>query len=137
MTDISGMLVWVTWMARWGEASPEHGYAAGVYTDPMHARKRGEDEAAWRGNKYEMQHAPARIDFEHNTGSAQSFTPLAPAGVTVFVASVVRERQGVLRQHFLGVFSHQQRAVDVASGMYPGWSVKIDERTVESLFCKP
>lgn len=117
-------ILWVGWMSRWGEPSPTHAYATGVYDCPEAARKAGDAESFYRGGKYEFQHSPSAVDsidiypLDFEEGEIPS---------KVIVASVsFGGEEGKGRCHFLGVFSSEEKAAEVARVMYPNWELTLE-----------
>ena len=121
------MIIWVAWMSRWGEPSPENAYAKGVYSDPDRAREVGEAESLYRGQKYEFQHCPAYLDMKRPSLNTDEPAVPAHAGKHVYVAWV----SNFGRCHFLGVFRFKEGAIEAARNMYPGWKVESEKHIVD------
>lgn len=117
-------ILWVGWMSRWGEPSPSHAYATGVYDCPDAAREAGDAESSYRVGKYEFQHSPCSVDLAEISSDEE----VGDIPSRVVVASVSREvkNREKSRCHFLGVFSDEETAAEVAKEMYPNWSLSAE-----------
>lgn len=116
-------LLWVAWMSRWGQPSPDHAYCAGIFSDIEEAKSEGQGESSYRGNKYAFQHCPYYVDNITPDYSKIDFpTNIHPrTGQKFYVASVVRILHGRTVVHFLGVFSKLKIGREFAKEYYPGW----------------
>lgn len=119
------MILWVSWMSRWGEPSPTHAYAVGVFDDPDVAQAEGEVESQWRGGKYQFQHSPSHVNLPDEN---LDYTPKGPAPKKVLVCSVKHPGVGKFNDihHFVGVFTSEERAREVAGIIYPNWEVVLE-----------
>ena len=122
MKASSYSIVWVAWMSRWGEHSPTHAYAEGVFADIYDAKAAGTKEESYRGGKYMFQHCPAIID--NIELDIDNMLVIEPIEINqVYVASVSRANCRASIVHFLGCFSSHEKAVEYGNEMYPGWKV--------------
>lgn len=127
-------IVWVAWMSRWNEPSPDHAYAVGVYDDPYIAKKNGELEASFRGGKYSYQHTPAYVDMVGPPRSNMLAEPNIIDSVLVAWVTSINEYWSAADNitHFLGCFTSIERAEEYKNKLYPGWKLYTRGFKVES-----
>lgn len=119
------VILWVAWMARWGEPAPTHAYSAGIFDDIEAAREAGLKESRHRGGKYEFQHSPCHVDMLDLEPNLDVLDPPTPE--RVYLCSVTHPGIGRYdgRHHLVGLFRDPRRAKEVAQILYPSWKVEM------------
>jgi hypothetical protein len=119
-------LVWVAWMSRWGQATPEDAYPHSVHDSPEGAEAAGAEESQYRGGKYKFQHSPCYLNLGPGFSRACWAEDPIAAQPEVLVCWVSLDSLSLFgeRTHLVGIFDSEEGARHAANLLYPGWDVK-------------